>query len=326
MTTTTPAMTFGLGLFTAASTVHQPRPWALAYRDLREIAVLAEELGFEELWFSEHHFFYDGQCPAPLTAAASVLAATERLRAGTGITLLPLYEPDRMGRVAADLYERSGGRLDLGVGQGFRELEFSGHGVRRRDRLARFLRGLEVLGEYERNGGARVLVGANTPATVARAAGQGHPVIASGLNPLDVCRELVSAHQGAWEHADEPWPGMYLYRNIWVTDEPAEHVAALDWVRASYVQYAGLGLTMSASGGAKLDFASDGDETLQAVVDTTITGGRDRVAEQLADIGDLGVRHVAFRLVLDGAPRAALEDQMRVLATDVIPMLRQVAR
>src|SRR5581483_5597847 len=175
---------------------------------------------------------------------------------------------------------------------------------------ARFLAGLDVLARHERSGGARVYVGANTPATVARAAKRGHSVLVSALNPLDVCRNLISAHRAAWDTSNGQWPGVLAYRNIWVTERDAERAAALDWVRASYIQYAGLGLTMSAPGGAALDFTSPEDDTLRAVVDTTITGSPSDVTAQLVELKRLGVTQVAFRLILDGAPRFALEEQM----------------
>ena len=66
-------MRFGVGLFSLQCTAMQPRHWAGAYRDMRELARLLEDLGYDELWLSEHHFFYDGYCPALLPAAASVL-------------------------------------------------------------------------------------------------------------------------------------------------------------------------------------------------------------------------------------------------------------
>jgi alkanesulfonate monooxygenase SsuD/methylene tetrahydromethanopterin reductase-like flavin-dependent oxidoreductase (luciferase family) len=318
---------FGVGLFSLASTAFQPRHWALAHRDLREYAVLLEELGYDELWFSQHHFFYDGQCPSPLTAAASALAATTKLRVGTGILLLPMFDPARLAHVSHDLNDRSGGRLDLGVGLGFRDVEFDGRGLARRDRLPRFLAGLEILEAEEARGGAKVWVGANSPATVARGGSRNHPVLMSGLNPLDVCLELRAAHERGWEDAGRPggiWPAVSAYRNIWVTEDPDERTAAFDWVRASYVQYAGLGLSMgSQAGSAELDFADKADEALRTVVETTITGSAEDVARQLLELEDIGFEQVAFRLVLDGAPRAAIESQLRRIAGKVLPLVRE---
>jgi alkanesulfonate monooxygenase SsuD/methylene tetrahydromethanopterin reductase-like flavin-dependent oxidoreductase (luciferase family) len=320
-------LSFGVGLFSLASTAFQPRHWALAHRDLREYAALLEELGYDELWFSQHHFFYDGQCPSPLTAAASALAETTNLRVGTGILLLPMFDPRRLAYVSHDLNDRSGGRLDLGVGLGFRDIEFDGRGLARRDRLPRFLAGLEILEETEERGGARVWVGANSPATVARGGSRNHPVLMSGLNSLNVCKELRAAHRRGWEDAGCPggiWPAVSAYRNIWVTDDANERAVAFDWVRASYVQYAGLGLSMaSQAGSAELDFVGKADAALRTVVETTITGSADVVARQLVELEAMGFEQIAFRLVLDGAPRAAVENQLRRIASEVLPLVRK---
>ena len=148
-------MRFGVGLFSLQCTAMQPTHWARAYREMREHAVLLEDLGYDELWLSEHHFFYDGYCPALLPAAASVLSVTERLRVGTGMLLLPMQDPHRLAAVAQDLNARSGGRLDVGVGLGYRDVEFDGHGVSRKQRLPRMLKGLEVLEAAEKAGGPK---------------------------------------------------------------------------------------------------------------------------------------------------------------------------
>src|SRR6202165_4966835 len=153
------SMRFGVGLFSLQSTAMQPAHWAGAYREMRQYATLMEELGYDELWLSEHHFFYDGYCPALLPAAASVLSVTERLRVGTGMLLLPMQDPLRLAAVAQDLGARSGGRLDLGVGLGYRDIEFDGHGISRKQRLPRMLAGLEILEAAEAAGGPPVRVG-----------------------------------------------------------------------------------------------------------------------------------------------------------------------
>src|ERR1700682_2240430 len=64
VTTRGGSMHFGVGLFSLQNTAMLPAHWAGAYRDMREYATLMEELGYDELWLSEHHFFYDGYCSA----------------------------------------------------------------------------------------------------------------------------------------------------------------------------------------------------------------------------------------------------------------------
>src|SRR3954451_10798743 len=160
-----------------------PMHWARAYRELRDYAMLMEELGYDELWLSEHHFFYDGYCPALIPAAASVLSVTNRLRVGTGMLLLPMQDPNRLAAITHDLNTRSGGRLDLGVGMGYRDIEFDGHGVSRKQRLPRMVAGLEVLEEAEAAGGAPVWMGAQLVEPVKRAGQRGHPLLFSAALP-----------------------------------------------------------------------------------------------------------------------------------------------
>lgn len=319
-------MRFGVGLFALQNTAMLPRHWAGAYRDMRELAVRMEELGYDELWLSEHHFFYDGYCPALLPAAASVLSVTERLRVGTGMLLLPMYDPRRLAAIATDLSDRSGGRLDLGVGMGYRDVEFDGHGVSRKQRMPRMVAGLDVLEEAESKGGARVWMGAQLVEPVKRAGRRGHPILFSAALPFERCKTLAGIWGEGWAESGRPdseKPALGALRNIWLTEDRREREAARDWVRASYVQYAGLGWTLPAVGEHQVrDYAEDTDRAIADTVETTITGAADECIRQLREFDEIGIKHIAFRLVLDGEPRNAFESQIRRLAEHVMPRLR----
>ena len=319
-------MRFGVGLFSLQCTAMQPRHWTGAYCDMRELASLIEELGYDELWLSEHHFFYDGYCPALLPAAASVLSVTERLRVGTGMLLLPMYDPARLAAVATDLAERSGGRLDLGVGMGYRDVEFDGHGVSRKQRLPRMVSGLEVLERAEAAGGPPIWMGAQLVDPVKRAGRRGHPILFSAALPFERCRTLTQVWEEGWTESGRPpaeKPALGALRNIWLTEDRKEREAARDWVRASYVQYAGLGWTLPAVGDhQQQDYAEETDKAIADTVETTITGSADECIRQLQQFDEIGIKHIAFRLILDGEPRRALESQLRRLSDLVLPRLR----
>ena len=86
----------------------QPRPLHDLYRDHLEEAVLAEELGFDNVWASEHHFSEDAWNPSPITFLAAVAARTERVRSGTYVLLLPFHNPVRATNGSGEPSRRSG--------------------------------------------------------------------------------------------------------------------------------------------------------------------------------------------------------------------------
>jgi alkanesulfonate monooxygenase SsuD/methylene tetrahydromethanopterin reductase-like flavin-dependent oxidoreductase (luciferase family) len=329
-------MRFGVGLFCLSSTATSPRHHVDAYRELLEDAREVERLGFWSVWLSEHHFFYDGYCPALLPAAAAVLATTERLRVATGMLLLPLQRPERLAAMAAELSRRSGGRLELGTGLGYRDVEFDGKGVPRAERVARQRAGLDLL---QRATDAPLWVGSATPAGVRRAGARGVGILLSGANPLPMVRVLAREHRAAWEAAGRPAaiqeaprerpgegrarrPRVAALRNVWVTEDPTEHQAALDWFRSSYVVYAGLGWSVApGEAHARMDFASQRDQATAQALDTVIIGPPARVVEGLQEVAEAGVDDVVLRVVLDGCPQPALYQMLRRLAERVLPAL-----
>ncbi|MBY0400835.1 LLM class flavin-dependent oxidoreductase [Myxococcota bacterium] len=124
------------------------RSFARLYAETIEQAVWAErELGFGSAWISEHHLAVDGYTPSPLALAAGLATRTERMKLGTSILILPLQHPVRLAEDALTVHALSNGRLMLGVGLGYREVEFAGFGISMRDRRGRLEEGLTILRE-----------------------------------------------------------------------------------------------------------------------------------------------------------------------------------
>lgn len=126
-----------------------PSRWAQPYPDLYreqiEQIVLAEELGYDTIWLTEHHFDDDGWSPSLLPLAAGIATRTSRIRIGTFILILPFQNALRVAEDAATVDILSNGRLDLGVGKGYRVKEFRGFGILREQREARLEEDLEVI-------------------------------------------------------------------------------------------------------------------------------------------------------------------------------------
>ena len=100
------------------------QPFETFYSERLDQISRAEDLGFGSCWLTEHHFCDDGYTPSPLVICANIAARTKAMHMGTNLMLLPIADPVRIAEDAATLSLLSGGRFDLGVGIGYRQLEF----------------------------------------------------------------------------------------------------------------------------------------------------------------------------------------------------------
>jgi alkanesulfonate monooxygenase SsuD/methylene tetrahydromethanopterin reductase-like flavin-dependent oxidoreductase (luciferase family) len=122
-------MAIRVGLYYDLRNPEAVRPWADVYADTLQRIADAEALGVESIWLTEHHGFADGYLPAPLTFAAAVAARTTTVRIGTAVLLAPLLPLHALAEQAAVVDIISGGRLELGLGAGWRESEFEAFGA-----------------------------------------------------------------------------------------------------------------------------------------------------------------------------------------------------
>ena len=102
---------------------------AEGFRDFIEYNVEAEALGFHGTFVVEHHFTGFGQVSATLNLLTWLGARTRTLRLGTAVIVLPWHNPVLLAEQAATLDLLSGGRLDFGIGKGYRYNEFAGFDV-----------------------------------------------------------------------------------------------------------------------------------------------------------------------------------------------------
>ena len=94
-------------------------------------AEAADAAGFDSIWLTEHHFADDGYLPAMMPAMAAIAARTNTSRFGTFVLLPPFQHPLKLAKDVAVVNVISGGRIRLGIGQGYRQEEFDGFGVPR---------------------------------------------------------------------------------------------------------------------------------------------------------------------------------------------------
>ena len=118
----------------------QPEP----FDDLMEQIELADRLGFETAWLTEHHFSGYGRPSVPALAGHAI-ARTEQIRIGNAVAVLPLHHPLQVAEDWATLDHLAKGRLDLGVGRGSQPTEFTGFGISLDQARERFDEALEII-------------------------------------------------------------------------------------------------------------------------------------------------------------------------------------
>jgi len=138
--------------FGYAFDMRNPSPWQKPrhehYDAHIEFIAWTETIGFEGVWFAEHHGSNDGYLPSPLIMSAALAARTKTMRIGTCIALAPFYHPVRLAEDAAILDIISGGRFDLALALGYVQAEAHRYGndfkkrARRTDEMLQIMRRL----------------------------------------------------------------------------------------------------------------------------------------------------------------------------------------
>src|SRR6188474_1107153 len=138
-------MRFGLLCSAQADSGDLPPETGQGFRDYLELNVEAEALGFHSSFLVEHHFTGWNQVSATLMLLACVAMRTTTLRVGTAVMVLPWHNPVLLAEQAATLDLVSGGRLDFGVGKGYRYNEFAGFNIAPDEAEPRFEESIEVM-------------------------------------------------------------------------------------------------------------------------------------------------------------------------------------
>jgi alkanesulfonate monooxygenase SsuD/methylene tetrahydromethanopterin reductase-like flavin-dependent oxidoreductase (luciferase family) len=135
-------MRFGTFFFFQAAPGH--RHADIIHRELEQVE-WTEEPGFDEVWFTEHHFIDYGLSVDPSSLAAAAASRTRRVRIGLAAAILPFHHPLRLAEQMALVDIISNGRLDVGVGRGNRPAEFAGYRVPQVESRERFDETVEIL-------------------------------------------------------------------------------------------------------------------------------------------------------------------------------------
>jgi alkanesulfonate monooxygenase SsuD/methylene tetrahydromethanopterin reductase-like flavin-dependent oxidoreductase (luciferase family) len=187
------------------------------YRDYINYVCEAEDLGFDSVFVVEHHFTGVGQVSASLGLLSYLAGRTTRIRLGTAVVVLPWHNPVLVAEAAATVDLLSNGRLDFGVGKGYRDVEFEGFCVPMEEATERFDEAMEVIrkawnstGRFSHHGKRwnyeNIVVepspvqrphppfwlGAGSEESIRRAAREGYNLLLDQIAPVDLTIERVA--------------------------------------------------------------------------------------------------------------------------------------
>ena len=201
------------------------RPYDVLYRENLDQIAWAEELGYESVWLSEHHVTDEGYLPSVFPMLAAIAERTTTMRIGTAILLGPFQHPIRFAEDVAVLDQLSRGRLEVGLGVGYRQQEFDDLGVPIAERARRTEELIEVARRVWADGSVTpppfqqpeppFWIGGATAAAARRAARLGAHFMPDAYAPADVLELYRERHDG--QVAVNP----SVYVGDW--DEVAEH-------------------------------------------------------------------------------------------------------
>lgn len=337
----------GLGLLTGQIPLGADRTFRQEYHDVIELARLAETLGFDSVWVSEHHGSSDGYLPSLLPVLAALATATDRMLLGTGVLLVPFHHPLRLAEDAAVVDQISGGRVVLGLGLGWREEEFRMFGIPYNERLRRTIETVEILrrawtGERfshegkifrldevkvtpppARDGGPPLYLGGHVETAVRRAGRLADGYIRS-RSGLDAAQESLRwAEESARETGKDPEAlGFALLQNAFVWEDGD----AWEVVRDGVAHQLGVYPAWHAGAdtpGRPLVVTPPDEETLRQ---TTPAGDRHVVLRALRPIVNAFAGrnefHLVVRLHYPGMDFATSARAVELFGTEVLPALK----
>ncbi|TXT56090.1 MAG: 5,10-methylenetetrahydromethanopterin reductase [Candidatus Thorarchaeota archaeon] len=120
-----------------------------SYDDITKLAQAADEAGFYRFTVSDHFFGYpkgtENQCYEAWTTIALLVPQTENILLGTQVTSQSYRNPALLAKIVANLDNASNGRIDLGIGAGWKEAEYDAYGYEYPSAKTRILQLRETL-------------------------------------------------------------------------------------------------------------------------------------------------------------------------------------
>ncbi len=297
------------------------------YREFIERNIEAEALGYHSTFLVEHHFTGFGQVSATLNLLTWIGARTTTLRLGTAVLVLPWHNPVLLAEQAATLDLLSGGRLDFGIGKGYRYNEFAGFCIPMEEAEARFDECLEVMtkawtsdvpwshhGKYWQFADIVVepptaqkphpplWMGAGSPASIKKVAAHGYNLLLGQFSSVDEIGEAIALFKAEVEAHGRTFDPM----SVGVTRSLNMVMTAAEYEKAIETRMAGRRRTQ------RLAQRPDYVDTREAAEAGTLYGTPDEISAKLQVLHDVGAEYV----LLNSAGGLA---SLRRFAHEVLP-------
>ena len=343
-------MEFGLFNLTPQRDPAQP-PAALIAGVIEQVK-LAEALGFGVAWFAEHHFSNLSLSPSPLLTAAHCAGVTRRIRLGTGVAVLPLYQPMRLAEEIAYVDIVSGGRLVLGIGSGSQNHENRGLGTDIAEAHERFREVLDILEMAFRDGRVAYegrhfripptplslrplqqpappvwLAGMSADPAIARRIGErGYtPFVSAQWMPVEAVLAKRRDYEAGWRAAgrDPRTMPFAVQRIVYVADGRADALDAAEHARYTQRVVTSLkGRAPEFDGHVVRERPLPQEQSPEEILAAAMIGDAERVAGMIAeDIGRLGVSHFSCFMQFGGIDTKRAMRSLERFGRDVIPLL-----
>ena len=345
-------MDFGIFILAQQRGYHQTSQQVI--NNSIEQTVAAEQAGFGNAWYAEHHFNNYSLSPSPLMMVAHMAAKTTRIRLGTAVCILPLYQPARFLAEVGFVDTVSNGRLDLGVGSGYQEFEFERFGVQITDASAIYNEFLDILPQgltqkifsYEgrflkvppssiavrcvQDPMPPLWITSGNPVTLGRGVREGHNLfvtaLLNGTEAIVALRERldkVAADNGA--DLDEDVKFGFL-RCAFASDKQSEIDAYLDNARFQRRISESLKFRRAQSDDGYMvkEVPSPTDPTFEQLRKNLPVGSVNQVIDKmLEEISILRPKHIALQTQLGDFDQKTMLRQIELWGEKIIPAIRK---
>lgn len=327
------------------------RDWKQVFDESIEQVQLAEELGFDFVLVAEHHFSNYGMSPSPLLQALAIAERTKTIKIGTGVLVLPVWQPLRLAEEVAVLDNLTNGRFICGIGRGYQSHEFGRFGVTGADSRRRFNECLDIMMEAWTNTGSFTYEGEHfsVPAGVTvwpKPLQKPHPPIWVAGTSADTLRlaaerdmapvlsgytadagvseamaTLLPLRRQAGRPADTWEFGVQAI--TMACDTEAEARDCLQYARWQNRANRSLGRADVVDGRATA-IPYEGEPSDEKFWDMIYYGTPDRIVQKYTALGEAGATFVSSWMMLGGVPHEKVMRSIELLGREVLPAVKDV--